>query len=182
MIESEEPEPAGLIVLMGGAGDDLAARIRDRLDYEFGVSAAPEPIEVRDAGEVRGGGDVSRGGEVHAGGAGPDRWFALERWIDPAQLIDIQLHASRLEELYAAQADGDLELVIGYIDSARVVRAARTDGEGRLYLGKGVWGEIALARGSSGTYEPTPWAGAAWKTPEAARFLNAAARRTAPAP
>jgi hypothetical protein len=76
------------------------------------------------------------------------QFFAGERLINPAQLVELKLQTNRWEEEFAAQAAyperRPLNLDPGYITLAKLVLASTKDHSHRLYLGQGIYGEITL--------------------------------------
>jgi Domain of unknown function (DUF4416) len=77
------------------------------------------------------------------------QFFACERLIDPAQLVDLKRQTNRWEEEFAAQCRFSearpLNLDPGYITLAKLVLASTKDHSHRLYLGQGIYGEITLS-------------------------------------
>jgi Domain of unknown function (DUF4416) len=77
------------------------------------------------------------------------QFFACERLIDPAQLVDLKLQTNSWEEEFAAQGrfpePRPLNLDPGYITLAKLVLASTKDHSHRLYLGQGIYGEITLS-------------------------------------
>ncbi len=92
------------------------------------------------------------------------QFFACERLIDPAQLIDLKLQTNRWEEEFAAQGafpePRPLNLDPGYITLAKLVLASTKDHSHRLYLGRGIYAEITLS------YRAGRWQESEWTYPD----------------
>lgn len=75
-------------------------------------------------------------------------FFAFQRPIDPANLVEIKLETNRWEEAYAATAKHPeprpLNLDPGYLTPAKLVLASTKDYAHRIYLSGGIYAEITL--------------------------------------
>src|SRR5262245_51008167 len=94
-------------------------------------------------------------------------FFAFERLIRPEQITDVKLETNDLERLaanYSIQlampsresVQRPLNLDPGYLHSGKWVLATTKDQAHRLYLGRGIYGEVTL-RFERGEYVPWPW-------------------------
>ncbi len=92
------------------------------------------------------------------------RFFAFGKLIDPAALAECKLQSNDWEAQYAALGQHPearpLNLDPGYITLAKLVLASTKDHAHRLYLGRGIFGEITLA------YRSTAWQPNAWTYPD----------------
>lgn len=74
--------------------------------------------------------------------------FAFETLVDPAKLVDVKLQTNAWEEDYRhqhAHAEArPLNLDPGYVTEAKLVLATTKDRDHRLYLGRGIFGEVTL--------------------------------------
>jgi len=88
------------------------------------------------------------------------RFVSFEELIDPAQLIDTKLLTNGIEAARSVKRNGiacrTVNLDPGYINASRLVLATCKDFSHRLYLGKGVYGEITLNFDRKGIIEH-PW-------------------------
>lgn len=89
--------------------------------------------------------------EYYAATMGPGlrkTFFAFERPLDPADLIDVKLQTNQWEQQYAAAAGHPeprpLNLDPGYLTAAKLVLASTKDFAHRIYLGRGIYAEITL--------------------------------------
>jgi hypothetical protein len=73
---------------------------------------------------------------------------AFSKLIDPCSLVDIKLAANELEADYAKCSDHadvrPLNIDPGYLTLGKFVLATTKDNAHRLYLGKGIYGEVTL--------------------------------------
>lgn len=76
------------------------------------------------------------------------QFWAFERLIDPAQLVDGKLATNAWEDEYAATYPGSearpLNLDPGYLTEAKFVLATTKDRDHRLYLDRGIYAELTL--------------------------------------
>lgn len=75
-------------------------------------------------------------------------FLAMERLIDPAELVELKLRANDWEEEYAQDAGlpepRPLNLDPGYLTLGKLVLASTKDFAHRIYLGRGIFAEITL--------------------------------------
>jgi hypothetical protein len=72
------------------------------------------------------------------------RFFFFNGLFDASTLPDIKLETNRLEDTFSANGKRRINIDPGYITSSKVVLASAKDYSHRLYLGKGIYGEVAL--------------------------------------
>ncbi len=68
----------------------------------------------------------------------------FDRIIDPSTLADIKLFTNGLENIYSQNGKRRINLDPGYITLAKVVLASTKNYSHRIYLGKGIYAELAL--------------------------------------
>jgi hypothetical protein len=87
-------------------------------------------------------------------------FWAFERLIDPAQLVDCKLQSNTWEEAYQRQANHaeprPLNLDPGYLTEAKLVLATTKDRDHRLYLDRGIYAENTLFF-QRGAWKVRPW-------------------------
>jgi hypothetical protein len=87
-------------------------------------------------------------------------FFAFERLIDPAALVEIKLRTNELEDECRALArwpeQRPLNLDPGYLTEAKLVLATTKDRDHRLYLDRGIFGEVTLHY-HAGRWQPRSW-------------------------
>ncbi|REK09477.1 MAG: DUF4416 family protein [Planctomycetota bacterium] len=76
------------------------------------------------------------------------RFWAFERLIDPAALVDLKLQTNQWEADYARSGnhadERPLNLDPGYLTPAKLVLASTKDHAHRLYLSRGIYAEVTL--------------------------------------
>jgi len=87
-------------------------------------------------------------------------FFAFERLVDPARLVDFKWQANAWEEEYKAASEHaeerPLNLDPGYLTEAKVVLASTKDRDHRLYLDRGIYAENTLYY-ARGAWQSRPW-------------------------
>ena len=87
-------------------------------------------------------------------------FFAFERLIDPADLVDVKHQTNAWEGEYQQQSDWPeerpLNLDPGYLTEAKLVLATTKDRDHRLYLDRGIFAEGTLFF-HHGKWETRPW-------------------------
>lgn len=83
------------------------------------------------------------------------RKFAFfRRPIDPGDVSEIKILTNGLEKEYLnGSGSRRINLDPGYLDMARLVLVSTKDFSHRIYIGKGIYGEVTLIY-SQGTYQP----------------------------
>ena len=88
------------------------------------------------------------------------QFLAAERLIDPAELPEIKLATNAWEaeytELAAHPEPRPLNLDPGYLTPAKLVLASTKDHSHRLYLGRGIYGEVTLYF-KAGSWQAREW-------------------------
>jgi len=80
--------------------------------------------------------------------------FSGLRKVD--DLPDLKIATNRLEENYLQNQQRLVNLDPGYLTHAKVVLATTKDYSHRLYLGKGIFGDLHLQYHNK-SYQPVPW-------------------------
>jgi hypothetical protein len=68
----------------------------------------------------------------------------FDRIIDPSTLADIKLFTNGLENIYSQSGKRRINLDPGYLTLAKVVLASTKNYSHRIYIGKGIYAELAL--------------------------------------
>lgn len=82
--------------------------------------------------------------------------WGFARLEGPEALVDLKLCTNRLEQALAVDGRRVVNIDPGYLAPARVVLASTKDFAHRLYLGKGIYGEVTLMYRRKG-FQPLPW-------------------------
>lgn len=83
-------------------------------------------------------------------------FLVFARLIDPVQLPDIKNETNWLEEEFALQEKRKINLDPGYISEAKSVLATTKNYAHRIYLDKGIYGDIHLSY-TSNSFQKQPW-------------------------
>ena len=88
------------------------------------------------------------------------RFVAFERLISPEALIEAKLMTNSLEADFASRRSGSpprpINLDPGYVETPKLVLASMKNFSHRIYLGRGVYGEVTLMY-RKGQWEPLSW-------------------------
>lgn len=87
-------------------------------------------------------------------------FFAFERLVDPARLVEFKLQSNAWEEEYQTASrhleERPLNLDPGYLTEAKLVLASTKDRDHRLYLDRGIYAENTLYY-TRGAWQSRPW-------------------------
>jgi len=72
------------------------------------------------------------------------KFFSFKKLINPAKLPKTKLYTNRLERSFTHKKKRLINLDPGYLHAAKLVLASCKDYSHRLYLGKGIHGEVTL--------------------------------------
>ena len=72
------------------------------------------------------------------------RIIAFERLVDPGDLPDIKLATNGIEAETAAGENRAVNIDPGYVGEGKMILATTKDHRHRVYLGKGIYGEVTL--------------------------------------
>ena len=134
--EVATPQPVKLFVGMFSPHTSLFEEIQKVLEGVFGPvdMESPEwPWEHTDYYTEEMGGGLKR------------KFIFFERLIGPESISDIKLKTVELEKEYLNEEGGRrINIDPGYMDSARVALVSTDDYSHRIYIGKGIYGEVIL--------------------------------------
>jgi hypothetical protein len=100
-------------------------------------------------------------------------FFSFERLIEADQLPEIKRHTNALEEKFAASATAvkrPVNVDPGYLEPAKVVLASTKNFYHRMYLGRGIFGEVTM-HFRNGKFEFFPWTYPDYKSEEYQAFF-----------
>jgi hypothetical protein len=83
-------------------------------------------------------------------------FFGFGRLASPDALVDLKLFTNRMEQTLAINGKRTVNIDPGYLAAARVVLASTKDFAHRLYLGKGIYGEVTLMYQKK-DFQALPW-------------------------
>jgi len=105
-------------------------------------------------------------------GAGLERSFALfDRKIDPSDLPVFKIESNEAEARLSREGQRRVNIDPGYLTLAKVVLASTKNYSHRLYLGKGIYGEITL-RFARGSFHPLEWTYPDYRDERTILFFN----------
>lgn len=84
------------------------------------------------------------------------RFISLNALIFPDELIHLKQMTNLFEEQLSEDGNRRINLDPGYLDSAKLVLASAKNFSHRLYLGRGIYGEVTM-RFQEGQFSELPW-------------------------
>lgn len=104
---------------------------------------------------------------------GPDlkrQFWGFSRLVEPDALPEIKLFTNQVEREFAVDGRRRVNLDPGYLALAKVVLATTKDYSHRLYLGRGIYGEVTLIY-QKRAFHPLPWTYPDYRSEECHRFF-----------
>ena len=161
MGRAKEPEPVKLFVGVLAAAPELLPEVRDHLEKALGPVDLSSPLW--DFG-------YTRYYEAEMGPTLKRQFWSFAPLVDPGRLPEIKLFTNQVEEEFALQGRRRVNLDPGYLASAKVVLVTTKDFSHRVYLGRGIYGEITLMY-RRGQFVPLPWTYPDYRSPDYHRFF-----------
>jgi hypothetical protein len=94
------------------------------------------------------------------------KFIFLEKLIDPGEIPDIKLKTDELEKEFLNEGGGRrINLDPGYLDSAKLVLVSTKDFSHRIYLNRGIYGEVTLVY-SNNDFQPLSYTFPDYRTEE----------------
>jgi hypothetical protein len=98
-------------------------------------------------------------------------WLGFDCFIEPDKLVDIKHECNHMEKtLYTVNGKRKVNLDPGYLTLGKVVLASTKNNQHRIYLGRGIYGEVTL-RYRKKQYQPWEWTFADYRRKEAVQFF-----------
>jgi hypothetical protein len=151
MASPRAPQPVKLFVGMLSSDPDLLRRARQLLTRTHGPAEFDSelwPFNQTDYYDAEMGPDLKR------------TFVVFERLARPDDLPEIKIGTNALEAHLADEAlsavPRPVNLDPGYLDLNKLVLASTKDASHRLYLGRGIFGEVTL-RYTEGGWQLLPW-------------------------
>ena len=98
------------------------------------------------------------------------QFIAFAHLIQPDELPAIKLEAIALEVAFAVDGRRTVNLDPGYLCAGKLVLATTKNQQHRLYLGQGIYGEVAL-RFRAAAWQPWEWTYPDYRLPDYARVF-----------
>lgn len=160
--------PVSLIVGMLSASADLFDRAEAALSDRFGKPARASAVIPFDS---------TRYYEPEMGANLLRKFLAFDRPLDAADLVETKLWTNALEERLGAESASSaarpINLDPGYVTLAKLVLATTKDRAHRIYLGRGIYGEVTLTY-LKGAFQPMPWTYPDYRTAPYRKFFEEA--------
>jgi hypothetical protein len=99
------------------------------------------------------------------------RYLSFPNHLPPEALVDLKLYAMEQERRGAIQGKRRLNLDPGYVFSGGLVLSTGKFSGHRLYLGRGVWGELTLLYRNK-SFRALPWSYQDYLAPEVLETLR----------
>ncbi|MGB9920721.1 MAG: DUF4416 family protein [Moorellales bacterium] len=161
MGRAREPEPVKLFVGVLAAVPEMLPEVRGRLEEVLGPVDLASPVWDF---------HYTRYYEAEMGPTLKRQFWGFASLMDPGRLPEIKLLTNRLEEEWAVRGRRRVNLDPGYLASAKVVLVTTKDFSHRVYLGRGIYGEITLMY-RRGQFLPLPWTYPDYRSPDYHRFF-----------
>lgn len=99
------------------------------------------------------------------------QFLGFEKPVMPDDLVEIKLNTNQIEKEFSTNEKRTVNLDPGYLAPAKVVLVTTKDFSHRIYLGKGIYGEITLLFRRS-RFEPLPWTYPDYRSQECHQFFQ----------
>lgn len=156
MTEATKPSSVKLFIGAIFANEDIALKAKDALAHKFG------PIDFESAVMKF---DFTDYYEKEMGKGLRRQFFSFRKAISPERIVKIKLFTNRLEQYFAQESSRSINLDPGYLSAAKVVLASCKNYYHRIYLGSGVYAELAMYF-QHGEFCFFPWTYPDYKSPE----------------
>ncbi|MDH7573216.1 MAG: DUF4416 family protein [Clostridia bacterium] len=156
-----EPQPVKLFVGVLAAAAEFLPAVRGRLEAELGPVDLASPLWDF---------AFTRYYEAEMGPTLKRQFWGFEFLVEPGRLPEIKHFTNAVEDEFALEGRRRVNLDPGYLTSARLVLATTKDFSHRVYLGRGIYGEVTLMY-RRGQFVSLPWTYPDYRTPEYHRFF-----------
>jgi hypothetical protein len=152
---AKQPQPVKLVASIFSADPAQIDRAQAALEAQFGpVDFQSEllPFDHTDFYKGEFGAGIVR------------RIVAFERLADPGDLPDVKSGTDALESEMSEGGRRAVNIDPGYVAEGKMILASTKDHRHRIYLGKGIYGEVTLYY-HQGTFHPWEWTYADYASP-----------------
>ena len=114
--------------------------------------------------------------EYYSDEMGPDLkkvFIGFRRLMDPADLVELKIRTNSLEGNWTEEGRRRVNLDPGYVTSAKLVLASTKDFAHRIFLGRGIYGDVQLQY-RHGQWRPEAWTFPDYRTKTALAFFEKA--------
>lgn len=100
------------------------------------------------------------------------KFLSFESLISPQRLAEIKSLTNELEVRFQRQeSERGINIDPGYVEAGKLVLATIKNQQHRIYLGKGIYGEVTL-RFRKGRFEPWEWTYPDYRSAPYLKFFN----------
>ncbi|MBW2083491.1 MAG: DUF4416 family protein [Deltaproteobacteria bacterium] len=162
-----EPDPVKLIASIFSPQEPLIHEVITELSLSYGpVDWESPPLFF----------DRTRYYEKEMGWPLHRRFVSFEQLIPPDDLVKIKLETNQLEEQHVFEGKRLVNIDPGYIGLERLVLATGKNYVHRIYLGKGIYGDLTLVF-KKGTFRALEWTYRDYADPEMIEMFNQIRKR-----
>ena len=162
MGEIREPQPVKVFVGVLTANIHILPELKEALEQKLGpVTLQSEVLDFNYTDYY----------EAEMGPALKRVFLAFQRLVNPEALVELKLFTNGLEQNLAQNGKRTVNLDPGYLTPARVVLASTKDFGHRLYLGKGIYGEVTLMYQKK-DFRALPWTYPDYRSEAYLRFFR----------
>ena len=99
-------------------------------------------------------------------------WVSFRGTIDPESIVDLKLISNEIEHKYSVEGKRTINIDPGYVSLTNLVLVTTKNYSHRIYLGKGIYGEVTLIYRKKEGFVPLQWTYPDYRTPVALDFFN----------
>ncbi|MBW2622336.1 MAG: DUF4416 family protein [Deltaproteobacteria bacterium] len=167
MSKLQDPLPVKPVAALFSAHRDLLTQAARKLEKKIGPMDFISPEFIFDQSEYY---------REEMGWPLIKRFFACRELMDPVELVTLKVFTAHLEKEFSdSSSRRQVNIDPGYISTERLVLATGKNNVQRIYLGRGVWGDLTLIF-ERGEFKPLPWTYADYASPEV-RLIMAEIRK-----
>jgi hypothetical protein len=164
MGEIRYPAPVKLVVGMISAKVELFSQVQEKLFRRFGdIDFESEliPFTYSDYYNTEMGETLKR------------KFISFMELIKPEEIVNIKIFTNDLEKefLYAGSIRRRINLDPGYLEAGKLVLATTKNHQHRIYLGKGIYGEVTL-RYTKKSFQSWEWTYPDYRSEDYLRIFN----------
>jgi len=162
MSELKEPNPAKLIMALLYSRGEIRNQLIIKLSEYFGpIEWESQEFEF----------NHTRYYAEEMGEGLKKRLISFIRLISPEELPEVKIFTHQLEKELAHEGKRRINIDPGYLTLDRLVIATGKNAAHRIYIGKGVYGDLTLVF-QSGSFRPLPWTYPDFRLENIISFLN----------
>ena len=140
----------------------LLDTVREKLEGEWGP--VDEVSELMDF-------NYTRYYEKEMGNNLKRQFMSFANLADPGCLPEAKLFTNALEKELSVKEQRRVNIDPGYLTPAKLILATTKDYSHRLYLGRGIYGEIILVY-SCGSFKPLPWTYPDYRSEDYSKYFS----------